>query len=100
MLGSARPSARVIDPAAKLPVESRATRVLGTSAGVPVPPPLAAIVSVFPLGVMVTLAPADRETASSKPLRLLTTCPLAMPAPVIEPGATLLAVAAAAEFSE
>src|SRR5580700_11413523 len=42
----------------------------------PPPPPLLAIVSVFPLGVIVTFAPGDNVTASSPPLRLFTTWPL------------------------
>lgn len=44
----------------------------------PPPPPDAEICSVLPFGVMVTFVPADSDTASVKPLRLLTTCPLAM----------------------
>ncbi len=61
----------------------------------PAPPlPALATVRVLPLGVMVTFAPADKVTASAKPLRLLTTCPGAMPAPVTDPAATPFASAA------
>jgi hypothetical protein len=40
---------------------------------------LDAIVSVFPLGVMVTLSPATNETLSVRPLTLLVTWPEAIP---------------------
>src|SRR5579871_6547448 len=53
------------------------------------PPPVLAIVNVFPLVVRETFAPADNETASVKPLRLLTTCPPAILAPTIVPPARL-----------
>ena len=43
------------------------------------------MVSVFPLGVMVTFAPADNATASFNPLRLFTTWLLAILAAVIVP---------------
>src|SRR5271157_4510327 len=49
----------------------------------PPPPPAAARVRVLPFVVRVTLAPAARTTSSVRPLRVLTTAPLAMEPPVM-----------------
>ena len=92
---------RVVDPQfQRLVVAGARKSVPGMVPALPVsdqplpPPPVLATVSVLPLGVMVTFAPADSVTASARPLRLLTTWPEAIPAPVTEPADTPLAVVA------
>ena len=51
----------------------------------PLPPPVDASVSVLPAGVIVMFDPAASVTLSERLLRLLTTCPAGIVAPVTHP---------------